>query len=283
MENKALAILFREWKALLKLTGETNEWRLKAYDRAANQIDLLGQELRDVYTESGPQGVEEYLKTVRNIGAKSTAKILEFLTTGANQELEALRVLTANQFQQDEMELGPVEAAKNAEPTRRPWAEADKVAQIVLPIIGKHLARPTVCGSYRRNKPTVKDIDVVCVGPKDAESKFDAILNELGVTQATIIKKGPAQTSFWYGGFQIDIWCVPNESYGSAILFATGSADFNIQMRGWLKGQGMKINRYGLYTREGNEWLAGETEEQIFEALNLTFVPPAARINFERP
>lgn len=274
MDNKTLALQFREIKALLKAAGENNQWRLKAYDRAANQLDLLGTELKDLYSEGGPAKVNEFLSDVKAIGAKSASKINTVLETGTCPELEDLRSKVGrNQMMQQSFEANYVGDGI----VRRPWNEANEVANLVFPVVREFFSKVTICGSYRRKKPTVKDLDFICVGPKDAESLFDKVIEKLGVKE--VIKKGPAQTSFWFGGFRIDLWGVPKESHGAAILFATGSADFNIQMRGWLKANGMKINRYALMTRDG-KILASETEQQIFAAIGMKWVEPSKRINF---
>lgn len=273
MENKAIAIKFREIKALLLASGEANEFRVAAYSRAANQIDLLGKQLRDVYTEGGPLGVKSYLEGVKGIGDKSTAKIIEFLVSGTCKDLEDLLKKVGSV---------PVAVKEGTGVTRRPWSEADEIAKLVKPVVDKFFkTRSEVCGSYRRKAATCKDIDiVVAFEGKDAEPLFNEVLFHLGIGQLpddpAIIKKGPSQTSFWYLGMQVDIWTVPEESFGAAILFATGCAEFNIQMRGWLKKHGMKLNRYCLAKADGT-WLAGATEEQIFDYLGLPFIKPEQR------
>jgi len=277
MKNSDLAASFREIKSLLKQTGEKNDFRLKAYDRAANQLDLLDTELQSLF-DVGAESVNSYLEPVKAIGDKSIKKILQLLETGTCDELEALRPVVLAQYQQDTMDLTEPKAD---EPVRRPWAEADQVAAQVVPVIlAQFNTTATVCGSYRRHKPMVKDIDIVVTfDGKDAEPNFNQVLVALGVDLTSVIKKGPSQCSFMVSGFQVDLWTVPSESKGAAVLFATGSADFNIQMRGWLKAKGMKLNRYMLATADGKR-LAGSTEEEIFKALGLKFVKPEDRTNF---
>jgi DNA polymerase (family 10) len=82
-----------------------------------------------------------------------------------------------------------------------------------------------------------------------------------------------------WGGFQADLRVVPRESLGAALQYFTGSKAHNIALRDRAIGRGLKLNEYGLYRTDDGTAIAGETEEGIYEALGLAFVPPELREN----
>ena len=78
-------------------------------------------------------------------------------------------------------------------------------------------------------------------------------------------------------GIKTDLWAVPSVSLGSAMLFVTGSADHNIKLRSIAKRRGWKLTRYALEEADTGKVLAQRTEEEIFQAMGLTYVPPEER------
>lgn len=300
MTNAEIAQKFRLIRRLLQKTGEANKFRLMAYSRAASQIDLLDKELSEVLAEGEP-AFHEFCGSLKHIGEKSRAKIMLLIRTGTCleiDELEAAVPVTQDEFFA-ELPKAKRKASKNLREevtaTRRPLAQATEVVDKVVPVIQKYFNKHAVCGSYRRSKDTVKDIDIALTQIKeewaheDVEMLFTRIERDLGVKEENVVKRGKAQTAFYHpsstGDWHVDFWYIPPESWGSAILFATGSADFNIEMRRWLKINGYKLNRYGLYkvTKENpkGELLAQQSEEDIFDALDLEWVPPSERNHFD--
>jgi DNA polymerase (family 10) len=98
-----------------------------------------------------------------------------------------------------------------------------------------------------------------------------------------VLVKGPTKTSVRTadslgnagGGIQVDLRVIASESYGAALLYFTGSKQHNVALRERAIKQGFKLNEYGLY--KGDKPIAGETEEQVYQALGLAWVPPALR------
>jgi DNA polymerase (family 10) len=76
-------------------------------------------------------------------------------------------------------------------------------------------------------------------------------------------------------GLQVDLRIVPEESFGAALLYFTGSKAYNIELRRRAIGRGLKLNEYGLF--KGEQRIAGATEESIYAALDLPWVPPEQR------
>ncbi len=93
----------------------------------------------------------------------------------------------------------------------------------------------------------------------------------------TILASGDTKISFMIfpDNLQVDIRLVPQESYGAALLYFTGSKDFNVKMRRDAITQGYLLNEYGLMKQ--GEYVAGQTEEEVFETLGMKYVEPKNR------
>ena len=81
------------------------------------------------------------------------------------------------------------------------------------------------------------------------------------------------------GGYQADLRLVPAESRGAAMQYFTGSKAHNVLLRDRAIQQGLKLNEYGLFRVDDDSRVAGETEEGIYEALGMAWVPPELREN----
>lgn len=129
-----------------------------------------------------------------------------------------------------------------------------------------------LAGSIRQGKPMVGDIDIVVI-PKDDPRVFlekvkDVIEYEYGATKKI------------FGMFEdrpINIFVTNEKSKGASLYQCTGPMKYNLRMRKLAKSKGMKLNEYGLWTRESNEYVAGATEEDIFTALGLNYKQPTDR------
>ena len=152
-----------------------------------------------------------------------------------------------------------------------------------------------VAGSARRKKETIGDIDILAI-PK-ATSKFEAIMDKFIALPFIehIFSKGKTKTMVKLkNGLDADLRVVPKESYGAALNYFTGSKDHNIALRELAIKRGWKLNEYGLFkmqkskTKNQNDkqkfkikevQIAGETEESIYEALDLRYIEPEMREN----
>ena len=76
-------------------------------------------------------------------------------------------------------------------------------------------------------------------------------------------------------GLQVDLRVVPEESFGAALQYFTGSQAHNVVLRGMAKDRGLKINEYGVF--RGKRRIAGQTEEEVYGALELPWIPPELR------
>lgn len=129
------------------------------------------------------------------------------------------------------------------------------------------------CGSLRRFSETVGDVDIV-VGTTDPEPVHAAVLGLPEV--AEVVGSGTTKTSFLTReSLQVDVRTVSPEQMGSALLYFTGSKAHNIQLRQKSIDRGWLLSEYGLF--EGETVIASETEGDIYEALEMAYIPPTMR------
>ncbi|MBO0753584.1 MAG: DNA polymerase/3'-5' exonuclease PolX, partial [Bradyrhizobiaceae bacterium] len=135
------------------------------------------------------------------------------------------------------------------------------------------IARIAVAGSLRRRRETVGDLDML-VTAKDGVAVGDRLVAYDSV--AEVLAHGPTRTTVVLrSGMQVDVRAVPEESYGAALMYFTGSQAHNIALRGIAIARGWKLNEYGLFS--GRRRVAGGTEEEVYAKLGLAFIPPEMR------
>jgi len=130
-----------------------------------------------------------------------------------------------------------------------------------------------VAGSYRRRKETVGDLDILVTAKDGARvvdhfvgyEEVDQVLSK-GTTRSTVILKS---------GIQVDVRVVPEESYGAALHYFTGSKGHNIAVRKLGMDKGLKINEYGVF--RGEKRIAGRTEEEVYRSVKLPYIEPELR------
>ena len=278
--------------------AKENKFKVRAYKNAATTLREMGGV---DFSETDPQDID-------GIGEKIAIKIHQILATGTCDKLEELReqyghllpllkipgVGPANaRAMYDEFGVTTPEGVavlikKGKKFSKRiregvehilgnddriPWEQADCIAELrVLEALRNEdvRGRIEVCGSYRRKSRTVGDIDVV-VETNNHEGVSAVCVDIMD----EVIVAGDTKVSGRIDGVQVDIRLVDADSFGACVLYFTGSKEFNIRMRGEVKKRGMKLNEYGLF--KGDERIAGDTEEGIFDALGMEYVEPKDR------
>jgi len=130
-----------------------------------------------------------------------------------------------------------------------------------------------VAGSYRRRRDTVGDLDAL-VTAADGAAVGDKLIAYENV--AEVLAHGPTRTTVMLrSGLQVDVRAVPEECYGAALLYFTGSKAHNIALRAIAVRRGWKLNEYGLFS--GKRRIAGATEEEVYQKLGVEFIPPELR------
>jgi DNA polymerase (family 10) len=131
-------------------------------------------------------------------------------------------------------------------------------------------------GSMRRMKETVGDIDYLVLSP-DPEKVMDFFVRMPEVEE--VKSMGPAKAfARIEGGLDCDLLVVPEESWGSALLYFTGSKDHNVELRRIAISRGLRLNEWGVFDK-AEKRVAGKTEEQVYKALGLAWMPPEMREN----
>jgi DNA polymerase (family 10) len=313
MKNQEVARILREIARILELKGD-NPFRIRAYERAAQNIDNLSQDVA-VLAESG------ILIDIPGIGADLAAKIKEIVSTGSLKYYEELkkqipegllRMLEIpglgpktvkkiyDKFKIDTIEKLKEAAQKNklqglegirekAEENilrgiellrkgieRTPLHFAASVAGSFIKALGKikEVKKIEVAGSLRRRKETVRDIDILIVSKRPALVMSEFVKLPLvkevlahGETKSSVIAKE--------NNMQVDVRVVDDKSFGSALMYFTGSKEFNIKLRQLAIKNDYKINEYGVFRKE--MYLGGRTEEEIFSLLKIQYIPPELR------
>lgn len=312
MKNQEVAKIFREIAKILELK-EDNPFRIRAYEKAAYNIESLGEDLETL-------AKEDKLTKISGIGEDLASKIKEILDTGTLKYYEELKSQTpAGLLKMMEIPaLGPKtikkiydklkidtiekleEAAKNhllsniegiREKTeenilrgielikkgleRTPLYNALLIANRFLEELKKlkEVEKIEVAGSLRRKKETIRDIDILIVSKKPSVvmerfvslDSADKILAQ-GSTKSSIISKE---------NIQVDLRVIEDKSFGSALMYFTGSKEFNIKIRQLAIKNNLKISEYGVFKNE--KWIAGRTEEEIFSILGLSYIEPELR------
>jgi DNA polymerase/3'-5' exonuclease PolX len=151
---------------------------------------------------------------------------------------------------------------------------ANEIFDALFPLFKTNqVTKLQVAGSLRREKSTIKDIDIVLIG--DQKAVFDAIkgLSSQGITPTA---QGDKILQFVLKDIPVDLRFTTNEAWGACLMFYTGSMEWNVKQRSQAKAGGWKINEYGLWGVSG-DYLAGRTEEEIYEKMNWDWVEPKDR------
>tara|TARA_Y100001968_G_C19437118_1_gene760352 strand:- start:1559 stop:3304 length:1746 start_codon:yes stop_codon:yes gene_type:complete len=160
-----------------------------------------------------------------------------------------------------------------------------KMLLVAEPILGDLRSHPDVircdiAGSLRRGKEVSGDIDFL-VSAKKSENIIKAFTTQEGIL--SILASGNTKASVLLeGGIQADLRVVDDSEFASALAYFTGSKEHNIVMRSRAISRGLRLNEYGLFksneeTRDPKLRLKCKTEEDIFSALDLAYVPPELR------
>lgn len=312
MKNTEVAAILEEIADLLEI--EEVEFKPRAYRRAARNIEALNEDIEDVYDrgeledidgvgEAIAEKIAEYLDTgkleyyeelkadvpidfaaitrVEGIGPKRAKQLYDALDITNLDELEAA---AANGLIADVEGFGAksqqnildhIELARQGEERMLLGHAFPIVADVEADLSNREeFDRVMVVGSFRRRRPTVGDIDILATAA-DAERAMDSFAGSPAVTEvlSTGETRGSVRVS---GGLQMDLRIVEPDSFGAALQYFTGSKDHNIALRNRAIERDWKLNEYGLFAAE-NTTVAGDTEEGIYEALDLAWIPPELR------
>ena len=315
MRNLDVARVLYEIADLLEMKGE-DRFRPIAYRRAAREIEAMPDDVEDRWREGGiprlrqipgvgeaiAEKIDQYLRSgtvdalvdlkqefppglvdvmkIPGVGPKTASVLWQKLgITGIDDLKRAaehgqLRRLKGFGEKSEEKILRGIKLVSE-QGKRTPLANAWELAEEVIEFLRGNVPTDKISagGSIRRMREDIGDIDIVVVSPepakmRDAFTKMPFVEQVVlaGETKATVIRKG---------GVQIDLRIVEPESWGAALQYFTGNKDHNIHLRAMAQDRGWKLNEYGLF--EGDRAIAGATEEEIYSALGLAWIPPEMR------
>jgi DNA polymerase (family X) len=159
--------------------------------------------------------------------------------------------------------------------------QAEKILEHLRDYPGVEKATPA--GSLRRGRETVGDLDILITGPAccndaDREKLIEHIIKLPGLME--IIARGENKVSFRLrGGMQVDVRFLPQESFGAAMQYFTGSKGHNVALRQRALKMGYTLNEYSLAKLDDQQVVAGKSEEEIYAALKLDYISPEMREN----
>jgi DNA polymerase (family 10) len=300
--NDEAAAALQEYAELFALTGG-DAFRVRSYQKAAKAIAGFPEDIAAVDVRGVP-----------GVGEAIAKKMEEFLQRGSFRQLDDLRgrvpegvrrltrvptlgpktaIMLFEDFGIDSpaalgeaIEAGRLDGVKGLGP--KTLANLTKgVEQLEQSGLRVHIGvatgvaeqvmaslqadRIAYAGSLRRMKDTIGDIDILAVAPESIMETFRA-----QPYVAEVIAAGDKKTSVrTTSGMQVDLRLVPAESWGAAMQYFTGSKEHNVAIREIAVKKGWKLSEYGLF--EGERVIASESEEEIYAALGMQFVPPPMR------
>lgn len=313
MNNLQIAQILNEIADLLEMKGV--EFKPRAYRKAARSVKTLSRDIEDVYNahelkelpgvgESIAEKISELIETghleyyenlkeeypidyekllaVEGIGPKTVKKLYKELHIKTLDDLEKaaknhkIRELEGFGKKSEQEILENISFARSG--TERKLLGyilpvAQSVAETILSLDA--VKRLETAGSIRRRKPTIGDIDILVI-TDTPEKVMDFFTNMDNVKK--IIVTGPSKSSVRLEeGMDCDVRVIEKKSFGSALLYFTGSKAHNVELRKIAMDKNMKLNEYGLF--KDNNQIAGKNEQEVFKKLDMQYIPPEMREN----
>ncbi len=310
--NFVIADRFEEMGQILEFQGE-NVFKIRAYYKAArvlrdltediekvaksgqlNELPGIGKELAKKITEfietgkmsayeklkaQVPDGITELLN-ISGLGPKTLAKFYKTLSIenidDLKKSVEDGSLLTLPGIQEKTIEnikrgieLHYMRQKRMLLGEALPLAE--KISNAIKKIKG--VKRIDIAGSLRRMKETIGDVDILAIANNGLEvtkafSKLPFVHDvlDVGETKGSILLEN---------GLQVDLRVLNEKEYGSALMYFTGSKAHNIHLRSLAKEKGLKVSEYGIF--RGKKRICGKTEEEMYSALKMKWIPPELR------
>ncbi len=314
MTNQQIAEIFEDIACLLELKND-NPFRIRAYRKAADKIrnlstglsktaanDRLGRisgigkdlaakikellqtgnlEFYEALKKEIPHGLVEMLR-IPELGPKTIRLIYDKLNVSNIDQLELnaaqgkLKALAGIKEKTERNILKGIHIVKSSY-GKIPLSLAIQTANQIVNKLknNKNIKFIAAAGSVRRRKETVKDIDILAASSKP-EAVMDEFVKLTGITE--VRSKGPTKTSVMLKqNIPVDLRIVKSDSFGAALVYFTGSKDFNICLRKYALRHGCKVNEYGVFRTNKNKKIAGKTEKEVFKIFNMQYIPPVLR------
>lgn len=316
-DNNAVAAVLDEIGDLLELKGENvfravtyraaarairdlrEPLRMYVEQKRLGEIPKVGSSVADVITQlvtagkakrheelkaAVPEGLLTLLR-VSGVGPATARTIYEHLKITTLDELEEaakegrLRRLPKIQARTEENILKSI-ASLRQRTGRSLLDDARSAADAMITWLREETGceRVAVAGSLRRWRETIGDVDLLVAAAEPAPI-MDTFVRAPTVDR--VIARGDTKSSVIVErGLQIDLRVIPEASWGAALVYFTGSKEHNVRLRGIALRKKLLLNEYGLYRigeEKGGTPVASATEEDVYAALGMAWIPPEIR------
>jgi len=314
MNNRELADTFTLIANLSEIKGEII-YKTLAYRKAAESLMSLPREASEYWKEGKledipgvgkaiAEKIDELLRTdklefleklkkevppsladwlqVPGLGPKKIALIWKTLHITTLAQLEAaakkgkLRDLPGMGAKSESAILAGLESLSRRSgriPLGRAWPLAQEIIGQLKKVKGVVDAEPA--GSLRRMRSTIGDLDIL-VAAKDSKPVMEAFTKLPGVVH--VLGKGETKSSIEFGdGVRAQVWVHPPEEFGTALQYATGSKDHNVQLRQMALDKGLSLSDHSFAKVKGGGEIFCTTEEEVYKTVGLPWIPPELR------
>lgn len=311
MKNLEIARIFYDIADMLDFQGIS--FKPEAYRRAARNLESMSQDLEVVWKQGKLgllpgigkamakkieeymlEGSMEYYEKLKTEVPRGVLEIVEIQGVGpktAKLLYERLGIETVEQLK-EAATSGKIQGLKGLGPKKgenilrgielKAATRGRKLLGEAVPLVESIVEYMTlrapvqsinVAGSVRRMKETVGDIDILVTSDSRREV-MEAFINMPNVREV-LIKGNTKASVILKEEIQTDIRVLDEDSFGSALLYFTGSKDHNIQLRNLAIEKGLKLSEYGVF--RGEERIAGSTEQDVYDTLGLGYIEPELR------
>ncbi len=250
-------------------------------------VETGSLEYYDNLREEIPEGVLNMMD-IPGLGPRKVQTLREKLDCASIEELESAaeeqRVRELDGFG-PKTEENILEGIQHIKQYRQRFLinEAREAAEPFLEFVASHdrVHRSEPCGSLRRRCETIGDVDILAsVEDEDRETVMDDFVSHEKVQD--VLGHGETKSSIrTRNGVQVDLRLVTDEQYPFALHYFTGSKEHNVAMRSLANDRDLKLNEYGLFRENGDdeeeERIDCGTEKELFETLDLHYIPPELR------
>jgi len=312
VHNSEIAEMFEEVADLLEIEG-ANEFRIRAYrnasrvvaglsksaadlvadEKALTELPGIGKDLAGKIAEICRTGKFPALEECRSRASPGVRTLLRIPGLGAKRirvlcdelkitGVEDLRKAADGGKLQGIRGFGPKIVQKilaeakglNGE-TRTKLIVAEEIANSLVDWLKgtRRIRQIEIAGSLRRGKETVGDLDILATC-EDSGEVMNCFANYEEVKE--VISHGSTRSSVKLrSGINVDLRVVPDESFGAALHYFTGSKPHNIAVRTLGVKRGLKVNEYGVF--KGEKQIGGRTEQEIYAQVGLPYIEPELR------